>query len=207
MIYKKFRTDPFCQWFIIHLRYLLGLGFFPSGLVKLVGERFTQITAEDPIGYFFEALYQSGFYYNSIGLIQVVAGFLLITQRFSSFGAIIYACIITNIWIITISLQFKGTWIITTLMLLATLLLLIWDWEKYKSIFAYNRTSTYTSYPDPSPFWQKLGLIYFILLLGIWFTAHDPNIAGIITALGVLLLIGTNIYAYIRYRKNKARRI
>lgn len=68
MTFEKLRTNRINQWIIIHLRYLVGFAFFPSGLVKLMGERFTRISIEEPIGAFFEALYQSGIYWNFLGL-------------------------------------------------------------------------------------------------------------------------------------------
>lgn len=202
MLYEKLRSNKFNQWLIIHLRYLLGLAFIPSGLVKLVGDRFTQVSVDDPVGFFFEGLYQSGFYYNFIGFIQVFAGLLLMTQRLASFGAIIYSCLIVNIWLITISLSFKGTWIITSLMLIATTILLIWDSQKFKSIFSYNRATSFKIFPDPSFFWQILGVVYFVLLLSIWFTATNPTIAGVIAVLIIIILIGSNIYAYMKYKKS-----
>jgi len=108
MKFNSLRVNPFNHWIIIHLRYLIGFAFLPSGLVKLLGERFTRISIDHSIGYFFEALYQSEFYWNFLGLIQVVAGTLLMTQRFATLGVLMFLAILSNIWIITISLSFKG---------------------------------------------------------------------------------------------------
>ena len=129
MKYDYLRENRFNKWFIVHLRYLLGVAFIPSGYTKLIGNRFTQISTDHPIGYFFEGLYQSGFYYNFIGFAQLLAGFLIMTQRLATLGNLIYFSLIVNICIITISLSFKGTWIITSLMLLASTVLLIWDYQ------------------------------------------------------------------------------
>ena len=52
------------------------VGFIPTGLVKLLGHRFTQISSDNPIGLFFEVLYQSGAYWHFIGAAQMVAGAL-----------------------------------------------------------------------------------------------------------------------------------
>lgn len=153
MKFEKLRTSKFNHWVIIHLRYLVGFAFFPSGLVKLMGNRFTRISTDNPIGYFFEALYQSGFYWNFLGLAQISAGILLMTQRYATLGALMFLAILTNIWIITISLSFKGTWIITSLMMIAVLVLLIWDKHKLLPIFNYNKTSIIKEYPDPALVW------------------------------------------------------
>jgi len=207
MNYESLRTNEFNQWLIIHLRYLLGLAFIPSGLIKLVGERFTLIPVENPIGFFFEGLFQSGFYYNFIGLIQVIAGFLLMSQRLATLGALIYSCLIVNIWMITVSLSFKGTWVITSLMLLATAILLIWDIQKFKFLFSYNSKLDYKVFPDPTPYWQILGVIYFTLLTSLWLLARNGTLAVIISVIIILLFICSNIYAYIKYKKKSAKKI
>jgi uncharacterized membrane protein YphA (DoxX/SURF4 family) len=115
-------------------RILLAIAFMPSGWTKLVGNRFTLVLVETPIGYFFEALYQSGWYYNFIGFAQLLVAALLLMPRTTTLGAVLYFPIILNIFIITISLNFRGTWMITGLMLLANLFLLCWDYPKWKGI-------------------------------------------------------------------------
>ncbi len=99
-----------------------------------MGNRFTVLSVETPIGYFFDALYQSGWYYNFLGFAQLFVAVLLLIPRTTTFGALLYFPIILNIFIITVSLDFTGTWIITGLMLLANLFLLGWDYDKWKGI-------------------------------------------------------------------------
>jgi uncharacterized membrane protein YphA (DoxX/SURF4 family) len=167
MKFANLRTNRINQWIIIHLRYLVGFAFFPSGLTKLIGNRFTRISTENPIGYFFEALYQSGFYWNFLGWAQVTAGILLLTQRYATLGALVFFAILTNIWVITLSLSFSGTWMITSLMMLAVSILLIWDGHKLLPIFNYNKSSIVKEYPDPGRIWIIAGMIYafsFIVL-------------------------------------------
>jgi len=62
-------------------RILLGLAFIPTGLVKLLGERFTVISVENPIGAVFEAMYQTGAYWHFPGFAQMLAGALLLVPR------------------------------------------------------------------------------------------------------------------------------
>jgi uncharacterized membrane protein YphA (DoxX/SURF4 family) len=87
-------------------RILLFLGFLPSGLKKLLGEKFTILGLDSPVGFFFEALYRTGFYWNFLGLTQLVAGVLLLIPRTSFFGALLYFPIIINIFILVVSMQF-----------------------------------------------------------------------------------------------------
>lgn len=177
------RSAAATQWLIIHLRYLLGVAFIPSGLVKLTGERFTQIGTDEPIGYFFEGLFISGFYYNFIGFAQVFAAFLLMTQRFATFGAVLHACLVSNIWLITLSLSFKGTWVITSLMMLAVLALLLWDGPKFKALFmSGNSPLRIEVYPEASRFWQILGVFYYIVLVSWYFMAVNTNVSFVIFA-------------------------
>lgn len=133
-----------------------------------MGERFTRISTDNPIGYFFEALYQSGFYWNFLGLAQVTAGILLMTQRFATLGALMFLAILSNIWVITLSLSFTGTWIITSLMMIAVLILVIWDQHKLLPLFNYNKASTVREYPDPDNRWVIAGVVYSISFIALF---------------------------------------
>ena len=115
-------------------RILLFLAFLPSGLKKILGERFTILEIETPVGFFFEGLYRTGFYWNFLGFMQLFAGVLLLIPRTAFFGAILYMPIIINIFIIVVSMNFKGTPIIAGLMLFANLYLLFWDYKKLKEV-------------------------------------------------------------------------
>lgn len=167
--YNKVRNTLWLNTFVILTRYLIAFAFIPSGFKKILGERFTQLGSDSPIGFFFEALYQSGFYWNFLGWAQVVAAFLLMTQRFATIGAIFFFFIISNIWIITISLHFSGTWVITSLMFLAVVMLLIWDFHKLKSIFYADNFSAPAknfNYPTYNRIWIIAGFVLFVLSVG-----------------------------------------
>jgi len=120
------------RWFTVFTRVLLAIGFTPSGLKKVFGMRFTQIGIDNPVGFFFEAMYQSGFYWNFLGWSQIIAAVLLLIPKTATLGAILYFPIILNIFLITVSMSFTGTPIITGLMLLACIYLLVWDYKKLK---------------------------------------------------------------------------
>lgn len=122
--------------FVIYLRYLTGFAFVFASIVKIKGERFTLIPPTEPVGYFFEAMYQSGFYWNFLGWVQLISGALLMSQRFSTIGALIFLPVITNVCLITHSVDFgSGTPVITTLMLLGTIFLVLWDYKKWIILF------------------------------------------------------------------------
>ncbi|WP_379964554.1 DoxX family protein [Epilithonimonas sp. UC225_85] len=163
-MYSKLRNNRTLNLLIIGIRFLVGFAFIPSGLKKLLGERFTSIGTDNPIGYFFEAMYRTGFYYEFLGFCQLLAAFLLFTQRFATSGALMFFGIILNICVLTISMHFTGTWIITSLMLFASLVLLAWDWNKLKPIVGIRISETH-DYKEPSLIWQITGFILFIILL------------------------------------------
>ena len=115
-------------------RILLAIAFVPSGLKKLMGQRFTILDIDNPVGFFFEALYQAGWYWNFLGFMQLLTALLIVIPRTAFLGALLYLPIIINILIIVIAMHFKGTPIIAGLMLLANLYLLFWDYKKVKQI-------------------------------------------------------------------------
>ncbi|RZJ67360.1 MAG: DoxX family membrane protein [Flavobacterium sp.] len=116
------------------MRALLFLAFLPSGYKKLAGLRFTQIGIDNPVGFFFEALYRCGIYWNFLGFMQLLAGILLLIPRTSTLGALLYLPIVLNILIIVCGMHFTGTPIVVGLMLLANLYLLFWEYPKMKRI-------------------------------------------------------------------------
>ncbi|WP_080780385.1 DoxX family membrane protein [Chryseobacterium phocaeense] len=203
MVFQKLRTNRRNQWIIIHLRYLVGSAFFPSGLTKLLGNRFTVLSTDTPIGAFFEAMYRTGVYWNFLGLCQIIAGILLMTQRYALLGALMFLAILSNIWIITISLSFTGTWIITSLMMIAVIILLIWDHHKLMPLFSDNHSMTIESYPDPGRIWINAGIIYTVCLLGL--SVPGPVEKGpeqwIVRTLVILIIFTFLISNYRMYKK------
>ncbi len=115
-------------------RVLLALGFLPSGWTKLVGHRFTTLPPENPVGFFFEGLYRTGWYWNFLGAAQLLAALLLLIPRTTTLGAVFYFPIIVNIFLITLSMHFSGTPVITGLMLLGSVFLLCWDYDRLAPI-------------------------------------------------------------------------
>lgn len=117
-------------------RILLALAFVPSGLVKLQGERFTKLGIDNPVGFFFEAFYRTGFYWNFLGAAQLAAAVLILIPRTRVLGALVYFPIILNIFLITYAMHFRGTWVITLLMLLGSVWLLLWDARTLRHVVA-----------------------------------------------------------------------
>lgn len=151
------RSCPLLQRFTVFTRLLLGIGFIAPGLTKLLGNRFTQISIENPIGFFFEAMYRTGFYWRFIGLAQVLASLLVLIPRTATLGALCFFPIILNIFVITVSMDFAGTPFVTGLMLLANLYLLCWDYHKLKPLF-FNVKIAPPRFTEVTPHWiERVG--------------------------------------------------
>lgn len=128
------RNISYFKFFTWTTRVLLSIAFLPSGLKKVLGQRFTNLDINNPVGFFFEALYQTGFYWNFLGLMQLLVAVLLLIPRTAFLGAMIYLPIVINIFIIVTAVGFKGTPYIVGLMLLANIYLLIWDIKKLSAV-------------------------------------------------------------------------
>ncbi len=90
----------------------------------------------NPVGHYFNALYQTGFYYEFIGWSQLLAAILLLIPRTSHIGAVMFLPIIVNIAVLTCSVGFVGTWLITILMALAAAYLTAWEFDRFRPMFA-----------------------------------------------------------------------
>lgn len=134
-LHARVKKNRLLKIFTVFTRILLALAFLPSGLTKVLGNRFTVLGIEDPVGFFFEALYRTGFYWRFLGICQLTVALLLVIPRTATLGALAYFPLILNIFVITVSMGFTGTPLITGLMLLASIYLLCWDYDKLKKVF------------------------------------------------------------------------
>lgn len=132
------RSKPLLYRFTLGIRALLAIGFIPTGMVKLLGYRFTTMSPESDIGAFFEVMYQSGIYWNFLGFTQVLAGILVLIPAASALGALLFLGIMMNIFLITISYDFNFTPFITFQMLLASIWLVIWDYDRFRNLIFKN---------------------------------------------------------------------
>ncbi len=164
-IYVRVRTYYPLNLMVWLTRYLLAFAFIPSGMKKVLGQRFTSIGTDNPIGYFFEALFRSGIYWNFLGWGQLIAALLMMTQLFSTLGNLIFFFIISNIFFITVSMHFTGTWLIALLMLFASTCLLLWDADRLQYVIkqkGFLEISLDIKLPKASKIWQISGLLIFI---------------------------------------------
>ncbi len=165
-IYYRVRTNYTLALLVWLTRYLLAFAFIPSGMKKILGQRFTSISTDNPIGYFFEALFRTGMYWNFLGWGQLIAAVLMMTQVFATLGNLIFFFIIINIFFITVSMHFTGTWLIALLMLFASTCLLLWDANRLQAIITekgFLEMNKNVVFPEASRLWQFSGLLLFVL--------------------------------------------
>jgi hypothetical protein len=134
--YDECKRNQWLRCFAVFCRVVLALGFIPSGIVKVTGQRFTGLPSNHPLGHYFDALYLTGFYYRFIGVSQLTVALLLLIPRTALLGAILYFPIIFNICVLAYATRFEGTRI-TTLMVLANLYLLCWDYARLKYVLPF----------------------------------------------------------------------
>lgn len=200
----------FLQIFVVYLRYLIGGAFVIAafGMGKfssqqlLISNPGAPIESLEPLQQFFRVMATSGLYWQFIGLSQVIGGSLLMTQRFSKLGAMIFFGLILNIFIITVSYNFRGTPVITGLMLLATVFLLLWDLNSFQfilrqaepeKIIVRNKLAI-----ADHPFWVALGTLMLITIFTFAFLKIN-----ILIQLGTVFLEGLAAFiGFFAFRKN-----
>lgn len=138
-IYYEAKSDKWLKGFAVFCRIALAMSFIPAGFVKIMGERFAAgLPSNNPLGHYFDALYLTGYYYTFIGVAQIITAILLLVPRTSLLGALMYFPMIVNICVLTYATRFAGTRI-NTMMLLASLFLLIWDYDRLKYILPFKQ--------------------------------------------------------------------
>ncbi|HKC36585.1 MAG TPA: DoxX family protein [Chitinophagaceae bacterium] len=137
--YLEAKGNKWYRYFTVFCRVVLALAFIISGIVKIKGERFAAgLSSNHPLGHYFDALYQTGYYYTFIGVAQVIIALLLLIPRTALLGALMYFPIILNIFVLTYAVRFEGTRG-ATFMLLANLYLLCWDYNRIKYILPFKQ--------------------------------------------------------------------
>ena len=131
-ILKNNRAIRACYWLV---RIGMGLTFIISGIRKWPGVKFTSLPVENPVGAYFNAMYETGFYWNFIGYFQIALGLLIFLNRFVVLSSLLMMPVTVNIFLVSVSLHMSGTPFITAAMLLGNAFLLFWHFPNYRSIF------------------------------------------------------------------------
>jgi uncharacterized membrane protein YphA (DoxX/SURF4 family) len=161
-IHLQARGNKWLGFFAIFCRIALAAGFIPSGMQKVLGERFTTLAINHPMGNFLEAFHHTGFYYPFVGIMQVSAAIFLLIPRTVTIGAFIYFPIILNICILSLAVRFDGSQITSPLMVCAVLFLLCWDYHKFKNIFPFNNAISKAMLPEKNALSKRFPIKFFV---------------------------------------------
>ena len=126
-IHSSITSRWYFRLFTVFTRCILAVGFIPPSIKKILHQPFTILPDSNPVGHYFNALYDTGFYYEFIGWAQLIAAILLLFPRTAHIGALLFLPIIANIAVLTSSVGFVGTWLITIFMTLAATWLVAWE--------------------------------------------------------------------------------
>jgi len=160
-IYYEAKSDKWFKGFAVFCRIALAASFLPTGFVKIMGERFAAgLPSNNPLGHYFDALYLTGYYYTFIGITQIIIAILLLFRRTSLLGALVYFPIIVNICVLTYATRFDGTRLVT-MMVLACLFLLIWDYDRIKHILPFKQQPKTDPPVLKKPLGKRLRIIFF----------------------------------------------
>lgn len=129
---------------VILLRYLIGFAFLPAGLKKVLGQPFTDPANSGRFHDFLHAFHATGGFYRFVGVVQLVAAALLLTQRFALAGALLVLPVITAITVFCWSTGVVPTAVVATLMMMGTVALVMWDYERWRPAPAREPVSPWT---------------------------------------------------------------
>ena len=157
---RRLRQARWASLCIVNLRILIGFAFLPAALKKLLDQPFTDPSNRGPFHDFLHAFHATGWFYQFVGVCQLVAALLLFSQRFALLGALVALPIITAITAFCWSTQVYPTATVATLMWLGTVLLVVWDVDRWRGVFAAR--------PEPVALgpWQWCGAVVAALYLG-----------------------------------------
>ena len=174
--YDEAKGNRWFLYFSFFCRIALAWSFLPSGIVKIMGERFTGLPSNHPLGHYFDALALTGFYYTFIGVAQVTTAFLLLIPRTAYLGAMMYFPIILNICVLTFATGFDGSKL-TCLMIWADLFLLCGNYDRLKYILPFHPSQAVI--PKTKALSSKFPFAFF---------------GGVVATVGLTLLLSWNFY-------------
>ncbi len=195
----------YLQLFTVFSRIILAVGFIPPSYKKIIHQPFTSLPDSNPVGHYFNALYQTGFYYEFLGWGQMIAAILLLFPRTAHWGALMFLPIIVNIAVLTTSVGFAGTWLLTIFMSLAALWLVAWDYDRLKPILFSTRVQPTRKLPFQLISVPILFALGGALMAGLWAYIGLGNFSNYLTIAGLLsgggLVFGLVVALHLRFMK------
>ena len=189
-LHAKVTSNKWLQLFTVVTRCVLAIGFIPPSIPKILHKPFTVLPDSNPVGHYFNALMGTGFYYEFIGWSQIIAAILLLFPRTAHIGALMFLPIIANIAVLTCSIGFKGTWLLTIFMCLAAVWLAAWEYDRLKPIVFFDRAER------PTPLKMQFVVIPLFFAIGgvamafLWWSIGLGNFSNYVNIGIGLVIIG-----------------
>ena len=125
----------------------LGLIFFSSGMGKLFADHafpglIGPVWLEDEL-----TKYGLGLFARFVAFGQVIVGYLLLTLRFSTLGAVMLVPMVLNILVVTISMEWRGTPYVLAFFLASNLFVLAVDYRRLLPLIGYRDNSVPAKHP------------------------------------------------------------
>jgi hypothetical protein len=195
------RNNTFWQTTIIKsIRFFLGFVLFGAGLVRfttafgLIGPQWliTELSK-----------YGLGFYAQFISFSEIVIGYLLMTNRFGTLGAVMSMPMFANILAVVVSLNWQGTPYVVFSLLVLNIIILLYDWHKLKFILT----------DDVEPLKKipigrtdiKLdalyGVVFLFFILAIIVANYNKKIGDYISIFGYISVFSLWLYSRLQNRK------
>ena len=168
----RLRTKRWATLCVINVRILIGFAFLPSGLKKLIDEPFTDPAKTGAFHDFLDAFYATGWFYQFVGVMQLVTATMLITQRFATVGALFALPITATIAAFCWSTRAGyPTAIVITMMFAGALGLALWDLPRWQLVFARDDRPQELVVPARNAavdmqLWQACGIAIVALYFG-----------------------------------------
>jgi uncharacterized membrane protein YphA (DoxX/SURF4 family) len=170
-LHAQARSNRWMRYFTTFTRLALVAGFLPAGYVKIIGERFTDLHNNQPMGHYLEALHHTGYYYTFVGYAQILAALLLLIPRTVVLGTLLYLPIILNICILSLAVRFEGSLLTAPLMVIACVYLLCWHYDRVKYIFPFHQPPPLALVQtNKFPVWFFAGVFATFLAVGFTVT-------------------------------------
>ena len=169
---------------VLLVRIFLGVLFLTAGIGKLV-PGFPGLMGPPWLE---EVLvkYDLAFYARFIAFSQIVIGWMLLTQRFATLGAVMLLPMLLNILMVTISQNWRGTPYVVSVFILQNIYLLLYDFDKLKFLLTEE-----TEPLKPQPIIRKsvaadliLTVALVLLLVGSAFGKTDEGLTRILVGAG-----------------------
>ncbi len=130
----RLRATRWANLAVANLRLAIGFAFVPAGLTKVIGRPFTDAANHGAFHDVLHAFLATGGFYRFVGVMQLIAAVLLMTQRRATLGAALALPIATAITAFCWSTAPAPTVIVTTLITLGLVGLLLWDLGAWRGV-------------------------------------------------------------------------